>query len=242
MRLARPAGDGWLVLIGGGELTFGETEAADRAWIAKLPPAGEVGFVPAASGSADYGRHFAIYLDEYFGRRAEIVPIYRRRDARRGKNRRRLAGAAAIYLGGGVAEQLIGALAGSPCLEAIEERLRDGGVVVAIAAAAQAAGSVVRSLYGGATLAGFGWLAGGVVETNFEPGNDRRLRRLLAHPGVSWGLGIPAGRAVLLGPAGRLETAGRSYWLGSAGGDLEPLGDDGEGEGDGRDDAGAPMA
>jgi hypothetical protein len=44
----RPAGGGWLVLLGGGELTFGETYEADVAWLAHTGP-GPVGFVPAAS-------------------------------------------------------------------------------------------------------------------------------------------------------------------------------------------------
>lgn len=59
----RVEGDGWLALIGGGEFSFGETLAADQAWLAKTAP-GPVGFLPTASGSADYPRHFTDYLDE----------------------------------------------------------------------------------------------------------------------------------------------------------------------------------
>src|SRR5262249_55035164 len=70
---------GWLALRGGGEFSFGETLAADRAWLAKAAP-GPIGFVPAASGSADYGRHLAAYFGETFGRELETIPIYRGRD------------------------------------------------------------------------------------------------------------------------------------------------------------------
>ena len=35
MSLRRIQGDGWLVLIGGGEFSFGETLEVDRAWLAK---------------------------------------------------------------------------------------------------------------------------------------------------------------------------------------------------------------
>jgi hypothetical protein len=35
---------GWLALLGGGEFSFGETLAADRAWLAKAAP-GPIGFL-----------------------------------------------------------------------------------------------------------------------------------------------------------------------------------------------------
>ncbi|MEM9596072.1 MAG: Type 1 glutamine amidotransferase-like domain-containing protein [Acidobacteriota bacterium] len=209
--IRRLPGDGWLALLGGGELTFGETVDGDAAWLGKTPT-GTVGFVPAASGSEDYGRHFGIYLDEFFERRAETIPIYRVRDARRGRNVQRIAESAAVYLGGGVVDQLLEALADTPCLDALGAKLRDGGTVAAITASAQALGEVARTVFGGKIVDGFGWLPGGVVEPNFDPGHDRRLRQLLSHPRVRWGLALAAGAAVLLGPAGEVEVAG-DVWL-----------------------------
>lgn len=220
--LAEP-GAGWLALLGGGEFSFGETVDADAAWLAKAPP-GPVGFVPAASGSTDYGEELAAYLEDEFERATETIPIYRPRDARRGKNAERLRAVAAVYLGGGVADKLIEALAGTPALEALSDRLRTGGVVVAIAGAAQSLGAVARSLAPGRTLPGLGWLPGGVVEPNFDPGHDRRLRKLLAEPGVTWGLGIPSGAAVLLGPGGATEHVGTAFWAEGAEGALVEIG------------------
>jgi hypothetical protein len=194
---------GWLALLGGGEFSFGETLDADRAWLARCGP-GPVGFVPAASGSNDYPRHFASYLKEAFQREVETLPIYRARDARRGRNAERIAQVAAVYLGGGVTDHLLEALAGSPAAEALAARLAaPGGMVVAIAAAAQAAGAWARSIAPGRTMPGLGWLPDAVIEPNFDPGHDRRLRRLMAQPGVRWGLGLPAGSAVLLEAAAR---------------------------------------
>ena len=46
-RSNRLDGDGWLALLGGGEFSFGETEEADAAWLAKAPE-GPIGFLPAA--------------------------------------------------------------------------------------------------------------------------------------------------------------------------------------------------
>lgn len=221
----RIPGDGWLVLVGGGEFSFGETEDADELWLAKAGP-GPVGFVPAASGSADYGRHFAAYLEERFERAVEIIPVYRARDARRAKNAERIRAVAAVYLGGGVTDHLLEALAGSPAAAALADRLVSGGVVVAIGAAAEAVGQVARSLLGKVPTAGLGWLPGGVVEPNFDPDHDHRLRRLLATPGVGWGLGIGTGSAVALGPAGAVEVLGDAFLVEGAleeGTELEPL-------------------
>ena len=85
------------------------------------------------------------------------------------------------------------------------------------------------------------WLAGGVVETNFDPAHDRRLRKLLEASGIDWGLGIPAGCAVLLGPEAQVEVVGTAFLIEDAEGDPLILGEGGEGaetaEGDPEPDA-----
>ncbi len=226
----RIPGRGWLALLGGGEFSFEETLDPDRAWVGKLPAPvagqaapGPVGFIPAAAGSDDYARHFAVYLDEYFGLPCEIIPVYRDRDGRRGRNAERVREAAAVYLGGGVTDHLIGAVAGTPVAEALAGKLRDGGVVVAIAAAAQSAGAVARGIVRGGAIPGLGWLPETAVEPNFDPGHDRRLRKMLAEPGVRYGLGIPFGSAVLLGPEGAIEVVGTVFKIEGTDGDLEVL-------------------
>lgn len=231
--LRRPPGAGWLALLGGGEFSFGETLDADAAWLDHTPE-GHVGFVPAASGSVDYGHHFADYLEAELDRVCETIPIYRQRDARRGKNLERIAEAAAVYLGGGVGDQLLEALEGEPANEALLDRLRAGGTLVAIAAAAQVLGRWVRSIQVGDHLPGLGWLLDGVVEPNFDPAHDRRLRQLLSMPGVAWGLGIPAGAAVLLGPEGEVEIVGTVFLVRGLEGDFEVLQEEGS-EGDSED-------
>lgn len=223
MDLERIEGRGWLALLGGGEFSFGQTEDADKAWLAHLDGGATVGFVPAASGSTEYGGHFAGYLAETFDRRAETIPIYRARDARRAKNCRRIADCGAVYLGGGVADHLVEAFADTAAAAALAEKLRDGGVIVAIAAAAQALGQMAPSLIRGELVAGLGWLRAGAVAPNFEPRDERRLRELVEHPAVRWGLGIPAGSAALLGPEDRLETVGDVFLLDDPNGEIKPL-------------------
>jgi cyanophycinase-like exopeptidase len=224
MNIERIPGSGWLALLGGGEFSFGETEEADRAWLAKASP-GSVGFIPAASGSVDYGEHLAQYLDEVFDRELELIPVYRARDSRRGRNCRRTDESAVIYLGGGVADDLMEALGRSAVEDHMRRRLAGDGVIVAIAAAAQTLGEWFRSLQGGDFQEGLRWLPGGVVETNFDPAHDRRLRQLMARPGVRWGLGIPSGAAVLLGPEGAVEVVGTAFGLRDADDDFQILGE-----------------
>jgi len=197
---------GWLALLGGGEFSFGETEAADEAWLEQAGD-GPVGFVPAASGSDDYGRHFAAYLSERFGREVETIPVYRPRDARRGRNAERLGSVAAVYVGGGVADHLVETLEETPALAALAGRLASGGVVVAIGAAAQACGELFRPIRGGRPRRGLGLAEGLVIEPNFDPGH----------------IGLPAGSALLLGSAGAFEAVGDVFVLAEPDADVVPM-------------------
>jgi len=214
----RLSGEGWLALLGGGEFSFGETEEVDRAWL-EHTPSGPIGFLPTASGSSDYGVHFAEYMAETFEREVVTLPIYRPRDARRGKNVERVKEVAAVYLGGGLNDRLLEVISGTPLLDALEEKVASGGVVVTIAAAAQVTGCAVRDLRG-ELVPGWGWLRAGVVEGNFTPDHDRRLRQLVKAPGVEWGWGIPSGSAILLGK-GRVEPVGPVFDLRDTDDDLE---------------------
>src|SRR2546430_1281280 len=101
-----------LVLIGGGEFSFGETRPIDEFLLRAMPPDRRtVAFVPAASGSADYAKHFGAYLKQIDPAVETVnVPIYRPRDARRQKNLNLLFEAGMIYVGGGVTNNLLAAL------------------------------------------------------------------------------------------------------------------------------------
>ena len=217
----RLGGSGRLALIGGGEFSFGETAEADLLWTGVTAP-GPVGFLPTASGSADYGAHFASYLQEGRGREVGTIPVYRARDARREKNLARLGECSGVYIGGGIGDELVEILAGSPALEALEEAMRSGTTVVAIAAAAQAAGVWMRGLSGRDQLPGFGWLRETAIEANFLPTHDHRLRQLLVKPSVRYGLGLPAGSCFLISADG-VEMHGPAFVLEDAEADLKVL-------------------
>ena len=206
----RPPG-GWLVLIGGGEFSFGETREIDEFVSSLLPPERrKIAFVPAASGSSEYGRH----LGDHFQRldpAAEVVtvPVYRERDARRGRNLEMIRSAGAVYLGAGVTNSLLDALRDTPALETIRESLASGGIVVAIGAAAAACGSFCRDMRRlPGVMPGLSLLERICVEPLFDPQADQFVRVLMAIPEVDLVWGIPAGTALAIGPEGEARVLG----------------------------------
>ncbi len=191
-----------MVLIGGGEFSFGETEEFDRFILDKAPRDNrKIAFLPTASGSTEYGRH----LGEYFrgldpSTELESVPVYRSRDAKRAKNAERVKKAGIVYIGGGVTNQLVTTIAGTVVEAAIREVLERGGVVAAIGAAASAVGSLARSMLTvGAPIDALGWLPGVLVEAGVRGPSDRRFQMLMGSPKVSLGVGIPSGTALAIG-------------------------------------------
>ena len=198
-----PSESGWLVLLGGGEFSFGDTEQFDRFILSKMPAGNRhIAFLPTASGSTEYGRHLGHYfrgLDPTV--ELETVPVYRPRDARRGRNVERVRRAGLVYLGGGVTNTLLSTIRATPVEEAIRDVQARGGVVAAIGAAASAAGSVARSMVTvAAPIDGLGWIPETLIETGIEGVDDRRFRLLMSTPGLRLGIGIPAGNALAIGP------------------------------------------
>jgi cyanophycinase-like exopeptidase len=193
-----------LVLIGGGEFSFGETREIDELLVSRMPADRRtIAFLPTASGSAEYGVH----LGEYFRRidpTVEVIniPVYRGRDSRRQKNLNAILNAGMVYLGGGVASNILNTIRESPTDIAMRDAASNGTVIAAIGAAASCFGVVTR---GGA---GLNWLANTAVETGFDPENDTGLRRLMSAPGVQLGLGVPAKTALVIGADGNVEIVG----------------------------------
>jgi cyanophycinase-like exopeptidase len=200
-----------LVLIGGGEFSFGETREIDEALLKRiLPERRTVAFLPTASGSAEYASHFGTYL-RGIDPSVEVinVPIYRGRDVRRQKSLNTITTAGLAYLGGGVTNNLLETLRDSPADLALRDAAAGGTVIAAIGAAASCFGTYARDMRGAAgALPGLGWLANTVIDTGFDPSNDTTLRRLMSHPDVTLGLGIPARTALVIGADGTTEIVG----------------------------------
>jgi cyanophycinase-like exopeptidase len=199
-----------LVLIGGGEFSFGDTREIDQLLLARMPRERRtIAFLPTASGSAEY----AVHLGEYFRKLDSSVdvvnvPIYRGRDNRRPKNLNAIVTAGMVYVGGGVTNNLLDTIRESPAEIALREAAANGAVIAAIGAAASSFGIFARDMRGGTHLPAFGWLANTAIDTGFDPQNDEALRRLMSLPGVELGLGIPPKTALVIGSGGETEITG----------------------------------
>jgi cyanophycinase-like exopeptidase len=200
-----------LVLIGGGEFSFGETREIDEFLLGQMDRAYRgVAFLPTASGSAEYATHLGSYLRGIDPSVEPVnVPIYRGRDSRRLKNLNLILGAGLVYLGGGVTNNLLGVMRESPAEMAMRDAAGNGVVIAAIGAAASSFGTHARDMHGsGSALPGFGWLADTVIETGFDPADDTMLRRLMSIPGIRLGLGIPPKTALAIGANGQTQIIG----------------------------------
>lgn len=199
-----------LVLIGGGEFSFGETRAIDEFLLAQMPPERRaIAFLPTASGSPEYATHIGKYFREIDATVETVnVPIYRGRDSRRQKNLDMILSAGMIYLGGGVTNYLLETLRASAAEIALRDAARNGAVIAAIGAAASSLGTYTRDTRGGGALDGLGWIARTVVDTAFDASDDTTVRRLMSLPGVETGIGIPPGLALAIRSDGSTEIVG----------------------------------
>lgn len=202
---------GWIVLIGGGEFSFGDTDEIDRFLVAKMPDDNpRVAFLPTASGSPEYALHFGTYLQKIrHDLVTENVPVYRPRDARRAKNLRKVSEAGLIYVGGGVTNRMIETMRLQPVVDMLREAVDRGAVLAAIGAGASALGVATRDIERPASsLPGLGLLPGVVVETGFTAADDTMLRRLMSTPEAELGLGIPPSTAIAIAPDRHVEILG----------------------------------
>ncbi|HEY4640916.1 MAG TPA: Type 1 glutamine amidotransferase-like domain-containing protein [Thermoanaerobaculia bacterium] len=200
-----------LVLIGGGEFSFGDTREIDEQLIAQLPRDNKrIAFLPTASGSAEYATHLGKYFKEIDAEVETInVPVYRPRDGRRRKNLDLIRFAGLIYLGGGVTNNLLAAVRESGAEMAMRDAAADGVTIAAIGAAASCFGTNARDMqHGGSAVPAFGWLDATVIDTGFDPSDDTMLRRLMSIPGTRLGIGISPKTALTIGSDGNARIIG----------------------------------
>ena len=198
-----------LVLIGGGEFSFGETREIDEFLVRSLRKK-TIAFLPTASGSAEYATHLGDYFKKLDPEIVTInVPIYRGRDVRRARSLNQIREAGMIYVGGGVTNHLLTTLRATAAEEAMREAAANGSVVAAIGAGAASFGAHARNMQAPASaLAALGWLDRAVVETAFDPADDAMLRRLMSLPDVDLGIGIPPKTAIAIDANGNATLLG----------------------------------
>jgi cyanophycinase-like exopeptidase len=200
-----------LVLIGGGEFSFGETREIDEFLVRHLPADRKtIAFLPTASGSAEYATHLGKYFKQIDSAIETFnVPIYRGRDVRRGRSLNQLRSAGIIYIGGGVTNTLLSTIRESPAEEALREAASMGAIIAAIGAAAASFGIHARDMQSPASaLPALGWIAQTVIDTGFDPQDDTMLRRLMSLPDAKIGIGIPPKTAIAIDGGGNTTLLG----------------------------------
>jgi cyanophycinase-like exopeptidase len=199
-----------LVLIGGGEFSFGETREIDELLLRSMPADRRtIAFIPAASGSAEYATHIGKYFQSIDPSVHTVnVPIYRGRDSRRGKNTSLLLSAGMIYLGGGVTNNLLATMRESPADLAMRDAAANGAMIAAIGASAASFGTHAHDMRGGGALEALAWLRNTVVDAPFDTEHDTMLRRLMSLPDTRLGIGIPPRTALAIRSGGDAEIVG----------------------------------
>ena len=198
-----------LVLIGGGEFSFGETREIDEFLVRNLQNK-TIAFLPTASGSAEYAVHLGTYFKQLDPAIEMInVPIYRGRDVRRARSLNQLRSAGMIYIGGGVTNAFVSTIRESPAEEALRDAAKSGAVIAGIGAAAASFGKHVRDMHSpAAALPALGWLEDAAIETAFDAEDDVMLRRLMSFADVKIGIGIPPKTAIAIDGSGNTSLLG----------------------------------
>jgi len=193
-----------LVLIGGGEFSFGDTREIDEFLVRQLERK-TIAFLPTASGSAEYATHLGSYFKQIDPEINTInVPMYRGRDVRRARSLEQLRSAGMIYVGGGVTNSLLSTIRGTPAEEAMRDAAANGTVIAAIGAAAASFGMHARDMQSPASaLDALGWIEATVIEQD-----DTMLRRLMSFPNVTLGIGIPPKTAIAIDASGSVTLLG----------------------------------
>lgn len=114
----------------------------------------------------------------------------------------------AVVLDGGEAGDWLAVQAVTEAEDRLLEALSLGVHVLASGAATEALGSWVWSEQAGDHVGGFGWLPGAVVVTGPAAAGWGHARDLLARRRQAYGLAIPPGDAIGLGPEGEVRLSG----------------------------------
>lgn len=202
------SGEGWLVLVGDGDWRRWEASEIGDHILALADFSRPPVYLSAVGGSAEEGEALLDYLAEMGGPRGYVLSLFSAGDAWLDENNRLLAEAGVILLGDGDPLAIAEALRGTPALEGIARAFLEGALVVGLGGGAAALGEWVV-VEGGAGGEGWGWVGCAVVPRFAGASHSPALRAALrARPG-SVGLGLPAGTALALGPAGQVETWGK---------------------------------
>ncbi len=124
---------GHILLIGGGEISKGETKIIDDKLKSLVPPASKLLFFPTAAGDSE---GYIQTIEQVFGDTFEVVSVTEAQG--REYAVKQFQTAQAVYLGGGRTELLLTLFEKWELTASLKELLNRGGVVAGISAGAQA--------------------------------------------------------------------------------------------------------
>lgn len=197
---------GWLVLSGGGDYLKGETEAIDARMLTRGAADGPLVYINAADPDLEAAEQYLTYLDDLGGRSGYIIDIISEDDV---TLKTKLGEAGVIIIGDGPdRSRLFNSLHGA-AIEGIEQAFEQGALIMGIGIGATVFGEWVLSLDSDNTADGFSWLTrAAIIGGTPSPEEKLKLKALLHSNPIAYGLGIWAGSALTLGPAGNVELWG----------------------------------
>lgn len=195
-------GRGLIVLAGGGDPNSEDNLSITANLLSHTLSQGPIAYIWAASNIEQADLHMDL-LRDLGARTGYLVDILTEEDDALA---RQLNEAGVIILGEGPSgERLQEALVGV-ALQAIEDAYRRGATLYAIGPSAGALGTY--AVRGADLIEGFNWLAGSIILPGYSPEDAERLRAWVHQHPDSYGLGLGAGAALMLGPNGELDVWG----------------------------------
>lgn len=205
------AGQGWLVLAGGGSWRADETGDVDAAALGWADLDRPLAVLPTAGMAVAEAEALLDYYADLGGPSGYVVPIFAAAGAQLSENCRLLEEAGLIYVSDGPDTlNLVRALRESPALEAIALAFEAAAVILGMGAGAAALGAwVANPPAQGRAEPGLSWLPNAIIAPRFKGTESAHsLRHLLDLKPNCLGLGVPEQAALGLGPGGEVENIG----------------------------------
>lgn len=203
------AGNGWIVLSGGGPPDADDNLAIEAGVLTRTVSQGPIAYVWAARDIEAADKHMDS-LRELGARTGYLIDILTEDDDTLS---RQLREAGVIILGDGPRVAVLRDALVGVAWRAIEESFSRGATlyVAGQSAAIMGAYMIPDDTAGDAPSDGAGWLADALILPGYAPDQADDLRDHVAQlPDGGYGLGIGAGAALALGPDGSVEVWGNT--------------------------------
>jgi len=196
------AGNGWIVLSGGGDWLDANVQAIEAAVLTRTVSQAPLAYVWAAGDLDTADRHMDA-LRDLGARTGYLVDI-----VTEGEDAlyQQLSEAGVIILGDGPNTRTLRQALAGIALGGLEEALFQGATIYAPGASAGLLGAALVEQ--GALVEGFGWLESAVILPGYTPDQAGALRGWVPRVPGGYGLGLAAGAGIAFGPQGEVEVLG----------------------------------